>query len=253
VVFFVPKRHHRYGPFRCQLTESAVRGMRYNPPAGLHSNCTFRISTPPEVSSVIMTKSAVFFALRAHGMVKNEFGSLGQRRKYSGAPYENHLLEVANLVQTHGGDTGQIAAAWLHDVVEDTSATINEIESAFGSDVASLVRELTDIFTKASYPELNRKARKQLEGERLWKVSARAQTIKFADFVSNGMDILELNPEFGAVYVEEVSYALSGMHEGDFRLKGFSIREDRREELWHDGASHWSAAIDWRRRAHADP
>jgi (p)ppGpp synthase/HD superfamily hydrolase len=144
-----------------------------------------------------MSKSAVFFALRAHAMVVNEFGSLGQRRKYSGTPYENHLLEVANLVQTHGGDPGQIAAAWLHDVVEDTPVTINEIEPAFGSDVASLVLELTDVFTKAVFPELNRAARKQLEAERLWKISARAQTIKFADFVSNGVDIVELAPEFG--------------------------------------------------------
>jgi (p)ppGpp synthase/HD superfamily hydrolase len=171
-----------------------------------------------------MSKSAVFFALRAHAMVVNEFGSLGQRHKYSGTPYENHLLEVANLVQTHGGDPGQIAAAWLHDVVEDTPVTINEIEPAFGSDVASLVLELTDVFTKAAFPELNRAARKQLEAERLWKISARAQTIKFADFVSNGVDIVELAPEFGALYVEEVRNALSGMHLGDSRLRALVER-----------------------------
>jgi hypothetical protein len=84
--------------------------------------------------------------------------------------------------------------------------------------------ELTDVFTTAAYPDLNRAARKDLEAARLWRISARAQTIKFADFVSNGVDILELDPKFGAVYMEEVRNAFLGMPQGDSRLRALVER-----------------------------
>jgi guanosine-3',5'-bis(diphosphate) 3'-pyrophosphohydrolase len=60
------------------------------------------------------------FAELAHGLVLNSQGELGQRRKGTNEPYTKHLSEVAKLVAESGGDQAQVAAAWLHDVVEDT-------------------------------------------------------------------------------------------------------------------------------------
>ena len=78
------------------------------------------------------------FALAAHRGV-------GQLRKYTGEPYEEHLRRVAAIVEEHAGDPEMIAAAWLHDVVEDTPATIEEVERAFGPGVRGLVEALTDM------------------------------------------------------------------------------------------------------------
>ena len=81
---------------------------------------------------------AELFATAAHG-------ATGQKRKYTDEPYVIHLREVALLVAEHGGDDAMIAAAWLHDVVEDTAITLDEITAHFGEDVASLVFALTDV------------------------------------------------------------------------------------------------------------
>src|ERR1700690_1308640 len=69
------------------------------------------------------------------------------RRKGKRAePYVNHLAEVADLVAeaTNGSDANLVAAAVLHDTIEDTGMTYAELEAQFGSDVANLVAEVTD-------------------------------------------------------------------------------------------------------------
>ncbi len=113
------------------------------------------------------------FAARKHA---------GQKRKGSGGqPYVNHLAEVAHLIaQATAGDDGElIAAALLHDVVEDQDVTIEELSSEFGPDVASLVREVTD---DKSIPAAERK-RRQVESTP--HKSDRAKLLKIADKLSN--------------------------------------------------------------------
>ena len=78
------------------------------------------------------------FAIAAHRAIDH-------RRKYTGDPYDVHLSAVAELVESVGGTPEMIAAAWLHDTVEDTPTTISDIEREFGPRVAELVRALTDV------------------------------------------------------------------------------------------------------------
>ena len=163
------------------------------------------------------------FAELAHGLVLNNEGELGQRRKGSNEPYTKHLSEVARLVAENGGDEAQVAAAWLHDVVEDTPIPLSHIRVVFGSDVANLVQELTDKFTKQNYPGLNRHQRKAKEVERLSKISDRAKTIKYADFVSNLESVSVLGPNFGEVYTREVAEALRSMQGGDEGLRSAAL------------------------------
>lgn len=86
---------------------------------------------------------ARMFALGAHIAV-------GQQRKYTGEPYWHHLAEVADLVSRHTDNSPtQVAAAWLHDVLEDTAVSACDIERLFGPEVAGLVVGLTDVSTPA--------------------------------------------------------------------------------------------------------
>ena len=89
-----------------------------------------------------LVEKALQFATAAHE---------GQVRKYTGEPYINHPVEVMRIVKTVSDDPAMHAAALLHDVVEDTDVTIEDIVREFGDDVAQLVDDLTDV----SKPVLN--------------------------------------------------------------------------------------------------
>ena len=134
---------------------------------------------------------AVEFAVRAHGE---------QKRKYSNEPYILHCLEVARLVEQHGGTEAMVVAAILHDVAEDTPVTIVKIGAEFGFEVAVLVEELTDV----SRPEDgNRAWRKAIDCQHSAQASAEGQTIKVADLISNSRSIVENDPAFAKVYIVE--------------------------------------------------
>ncbi len=112
-----------------------------------------------------------------------------QRRKGEAAePYVNHLLEVAHLVAEAGLDTATVTAALLHDTVEDTATTREELVAEFGETVAAMVMELTD---DKSLPKAERK---RLQVERAPHKSAGAQAIKAADKISNLRSILDSPP-----------------------------------------------------------
>ena len=72
-----------------------------------------------------------------------------------------------------------------------------------GSTVAGLVLELTDVYTSAAYPQLNRAARKALECERLATVSAKAKLIKRMDIADNTKTIVACDPKFAKIYLRE--------------------------------------------------
>lgn len=145
-----------------------------------------------------LVNRAIRFATEAHERIDH-------LRKYSNLSYTVHLDQVAKITETVTDDEEMIAAAWLHDVVEDTPATLEDIEREFGVSVAILVRELTDI-SKPS--DGNRAERKALDKAHLAQASARAQTIKLADLIDNCMDITKYDPRFARVYVKEMEALL---------------------------------------------
>jgi len=115
-----------------------------------------------------------------------------QKRKGAAAdPYINHLIEVAELVSLAiaAPDANLIAAALLHDTIEDTHTSKQDLIENFGSDIADLVGEVTD---DKSLPKAERK---RLQIEHAPTLSARAQTIKIADKISNLRGILFTPPE----------------------------------------------------------
>src|SRR5215471_21759483 len=102
----------------------------------------------PGADEDVLNKAYVF-AMQAHG----------SQKRASGDPYFSHPLEVAGILTELKLDTATIATALLHDTVEDTSATIADIENAFGPEIAGLV----DGVTKLSQLELFSERTKQAE------------------------------------------------------------------------------------------
>jgi guanosine-3',5'-bis(diphosphate) 3'-pyrophosphohydrolase len=113
-----------------------------------------------------------------------------QRRKGKDAsPYINHPLALASLLAGRGEhDPTLLMAALLHDTVEDTATSFEDIERAFGAEVADIVREVTDDKT------LPKAERKRLQIEHAAHLSRRAKLVKLADKICNLHDMVHSPP-----------------------------------------------------------
>lgn len=166
--------------------------------------------------------------LEAASFARGAHRSINQRRKYSGAPYEVHLAEVVNILHTHGmRDPHVLATAWLHDTVEDTGVTLDDIRELFGMSVSTLVYWLTDTETPE---DGNRAQRKAMSRERLERAPADVQTIKYADLISNTRSIVEHDPNFAKVYLREKRDLLQVMTRGDPHL--FDRAHSQLDNAW---------------------
>ena len=115
----------------------------------------------------------------------------GQTRKgVAREPYITHVEEVANLVLEFGGTDIAVAAAWLHDVVEDCNPTIDEIGERFGAAVAKVVLEVTD------NKDLAKSERKRRQIDSAIHKSPEACLIKWADKTSNLLSIAKSPPDW---------------------------------------------------------
>src|SRR6201997_1620988 len=120
----------------------------------------------------LISEAAELAARRHNGMARKGRGS---------EPYINHLAEVANLLSsaTDGADAELVAAGWLHDTIEDTETTREELAQRFSDRVASLVVECTDDMS------LPKAERRRLQVVNASHKSPSARLIKIADKVSN--------------------------------------------------------------------
>ncbi len=135
-----------------------------------------------------------------------------QIRKYTSEPYIQHPLAVAALVEAEGALQKTVMAALLHDVVEDCGVSLRQVADLAGDNVAAMVDVLTDRYTKAAYPALNRAERKVLARDRwvparwgsaLYDPRSDASLVKLADLLDNAVSIKLHDPEFWPVYRAE--------------------------------------------------
>ena len=142
-----------------------------------------------------IVEKAALIATVAHG-------ATGQVRKHSGIDYINHPQDVVHILQGEAGSKitrRMLAAAWLHDVVEDTDICINYIKAEFDTAVARMVYGLTN-----ERPDnLNRAARQAHNVVRLSLCADDVKTIKLADCIANMRDIIREDPKFAPVYLSE--------------------------------------------------
>lgn len=160
------------------------------------------------MSDIVLLARAFDFACQSH---------TPQRRKGAAAePYVNHLADVALRIAeaTEGRDASLVAAALLHDTIEDTPVTHDELEVAFGPDVAGLVAEVTDD------KSLEKHVRKERQVAGAHGKSDRAKMLKLADKASNVTALVASPPDWPveiqlqyADWAERVGTGLRGVNE----------------------------------------
>lgn len=153
---------------------------------------------------------------------------MDQFRKYAPhVPYIVHPYRVAaKLYELNGHNNGPIygnydmAAAYLHDVVEDCGVTLDTIRKEFGGDVAEAVEALTDP-PNESYPKgTNRAMRKAATRERISKARWETQTIKLIDVIDNLSDTWDGNDiGFLRCFLEEADLLLAALYKADKRVR----------------------------------
>ena len=149
---------------------------------------------------------AIVFAVRAHA---------GTERRGKGFPYIVHPMEAVSIVATITSDQELLAAAALHDTVEDTDITVDEIRSEFGERIANLVAAESDQFQEGVSEEKSWHGRKQAAIDRLSGASRDAKIVALGDKLSNMRAIAR-------------DYAV----QGDALWNLFHVT-DRSEHEWH--------------------
>lgn len=149
---------------------------------------------------------AIIFAVKAHA---------GTERRGKGFPYIVHPMEAVEIVSTMTTDQELLAAAALHDTVEDTPVTVEQIRAEFGDRIASLVASESDTFEAGVSEEDSWHSRKQAAIDRLAAASHDAKIVALGDKLSNMRAIAR-------------DYSIKG----DELWKIFHAK-DRRDHEWH--------------------
>jgi guanosine-3',5'-bis(diphosphate) 3'-pyrophosphohydrolase len=149
-----------------------------------------------------------------------------QTRKYTPERYIVHPVRVMRMCQDYTDDLAVLAAALLHDVLEDTPVRkealhgflIKVMSEEDAAKTVSLVEELTDVYVKDRYPKWNRRKRKLKEADRIEKTSGESQTVKYADIIDNCTEIVEQDTDFAGVFLFECRALLKRMTKGNKEL-----------------------------------
>ena len=149
---------------------------------------------------------AIVFAVKAHA---------GTERRGKGFPYIVHPMEAMEIVATMTPDQELLAAAALHDTVEDTDVTIEQIRAEFGDRVADLVKDESDVFVEGVSEQDSWHDRKRAAIESIAKAPRDAKMVALGDKLSNMRAIAR-------------DYALKG----DELWKIFHVK-DRKDHEWH--------------------
>lgn len=146
-----------------------------------------------------IVEKAQIFAAGAHAGV-------GQKRKYTSEDYIHHPVAVAEIVRKHGGTDEMVAAAMLHDTIEDTQVTFGHIFSLFGDRVAEMVDALSN---KAKKEDGNRETRFFINVKALReRLDMQSRVIKLADLIHNTQSITRYDKKFAAQYLAEKAFML---------------------------------------------
>ncbi|RYG22261.1 MAG: HD domain-containing protein [Chitinophagaceae bacterium] len=162
------------------------------------------------------------FADGAHGT---------QLRKYTPERYIVHPIRVMEICKQYTQEHTVLGAALLHDVLEDTPTTKDQLydflrtllDEKQAAKTVALVVELSDVYVKSDYPQLNRKQRKAKEAERIQLTSAEAQTIKYADIIDNCKEIVKYDRQFAPIFLRECLHLLTIMERGNPVLRKIAL------------------------------
>lgn len=142
--------------------------------------------------------------IRAYNFSKEKHE--GQIRKFSGLPYFTHPKGVARIIEHLTGDETMVVTAFLHDILEDTQTSEEEIRTQFGDDVLNLVRELT-----SNSSDIRKFGKASHLFNKMVQLSDRALIIKLADRLHNVQYLEEdgVDPHFVEKYWKETLHILT--------------------------------------------
>ncbi len=162
------------------------------------------------MKKISLTKSKIIRRAKKFAKEKHK----GQKRKFSKEPYFNHVKRVAKNIKkykkSHKSDE-LIATAFLHDALENTDTSYEELKKNFGKLVASLVKELSNEDEK-----INKIGKKEYLAKKMSnpkKTSSWALCIKLSDRMDNVSDLNKSNSKFRKKYVDETKYIIKKLEE----------------------------------------
>ena len=159
---------------------------------------------------------AIVFAVKAHANTE---------RRGKGYPYIVHPLEAVEIVATMTPDQELLAAAALHDTVEDTEVTVEQLMAEFGERVASLVADESDVMPEDMTEEDSWHQRKQAAIDRLSKASHDAKMVALGDKLSNMRAIARDYDEIGDALWNRFHTNDPKEHEWHYRGLADALRE----------------------------
>lgn len=152
---------------------------------------------------------------KAKAFAEKYHGEIDQRRKFTNEPYITHPAGVVEILKTVPHTEEMLAAAWAHDTVEDTKATIEDVRRELGDKVADLVIEVTDVRKHGNLSQEERAAAKR---EHSSKASTAGQTLKLADIIHNLSGIAQADEAFAKRYLAEKAAQIEVLTKGDAKL-----------------------------------
>ena len=159
---------------------------------------------------------AIIFAVQAHA---------GTERRGKGYPYIVHPMEAVEIVATMTTDQELLAAAALHDTVEDTEVTVEQLRTEFGKRIASLVADESDVMPEGMTEEASWHQRKQAAIDRLSKASHDAKIVALGDKLSNMRAIARDYAEIGDALWSRFHAKDPKDHEWHYRGLADALRE----------------------------
>lgn len=161
--------------------------------------------------------------LNARDFFRGAHDSIGQKRKYSGAPYWVHTEETAETLSEITSNEDFIIGELGHDYGEDvvpfnSKYTMQMAHDLFGATAYQHIFDLTDVYTKEAFPQYNRAQRKEMERNRLGGVRVTSKNGKLADILSNTGDIVTNDPNFAKTYIREIYMLLLELRGSDQNL-----------------------------------
>ena len=168
---------------------------------------------------------AIIFAVHAHA---------GTERRGKGYPYIVHPMEAVEIVATMTADQELLAAAALHDTVEDTEVTVEQIRAEFGERIASLVADESDVMPEGMTEEASWHQRKQAAIDRLSKASHDAKIVALGDKLSNMRAIARDYAEIGDALWNRFHAKDPKDHEWHYRGLADALRELNGTFAYHE-------------------
>ena len=156
----------------------------------------------------------------------------GKTIKKTGKPYYNHLSIISKMANKRTAFGAEIGLC--HDLFEDTPVTPGELMATlvkFGYEsndaiyITSVVKELTDVFTKLSFPKLKKRERKAKETQRLLSISPGAQTVKYCDLIYNIGWMLDNNRKKAEKYLKKKKWLVSRLDKGNNQLHKLTLEK----------------------------